>query len=374
MKVVDDHTLRVTLVQPDVTFLYALTQPFTAPVPREVVKRYGRNFSTHVVGNGPYALQSYDSQGQRMVFKRFPGYFWRGLPYVDEVEYRWGIDPGVLLLMMQRGEVDMLPNGFATTELQRINASSALKPYLFQQGLLASRWVNLQPRVPAFRNPRLRQALNWATDREQLQRVTGGEGIAWGAPFPKDMLGGQRTFTPYTYDPARAKRLLRESGIDPRSVQATLWVTDAPEPQLGQVLQQQWKALGIGVTLKQATYDTVNELALKGRCDAWISTYYAIYPTAIDVISQYWETGGSANYTKYSNALVDRLTRRARTTSDPARRNALLARAEAAIGGDGAGVFLENVNWLMGRNPKRIHNFHYSGVYGPYYDRLWLQA
>ena len=42
------------------------------------------------------------------------------------------------------------------------------------------------------------------------------------------------------------------------------------------------------------------------------------------------------------------------------------------VGEDAAGVFIENVNWIMGRNADRLHNFNYSGVYGTYYDRLWV--
>ena len=228
----------------------------------------------------------------------------------------------------------------------------------------------MHPRVEAFRDVRVRQALNWATDRDQLQRVTGGEATAWGAPFPVDMLAGSRTFQPYTLDLDRARSLLADAGSP--KVAATLWVSDSPEPQVGAVLQQQWKAIGVDITLKQASYATINDLSIKGKCDSWVSTFYAIYPTAIDLISQYWETGGSSNYTHYSNADVDRLTAQARGTTDPNARNALLAQVEAKVGDDAAGVFCENVNWIMARNPDRLKNFHYSGVYGAYYDRLWV--
>jgi peptide/nickel transport system substrate-binding protein len=370
VEVVDDHTLRVTLEAPDVTFLYALTQPFTAPVPREVVERYGKDFWHHAIGNGPYTLASYDSQGQSTLFKRFDGYFWKGLPYLDEVEFRWGFDAPVMLLMLERGQADILGTGFSTDSLAEIGASPHLQPYRLEQPLLASRWVNMHPRRPVFRNKLVRQALNWATDREQLQRVTFGEGFAWGAPFPKQQLGGKRTFKPYGFDIEKARSLIRESGE--KDLSATLWISTAPEPELGQVLQQQWRAAGFDITLRQASYDALSELSYKGKCDAWISTYYAIYPTAIDLISQYWETKGSANYTNYSNPEVDRLTKKARATTDTDARNALLAQVEAVVGEDATGVFIENVNWIMGRNPDRLHNFHYSGVYGTYYDRLWV--
>ena len=372
VEVVDDHTLRVTLEAPDVTFLYALTQPFTAPVPREVVARYGKDFSLHAIGNGPFTLASYDSQGQSALFKRFDGYFWKGLPYLDEVEFRWGFDPSVLLLMVERGQVDILGTGFATDSLAEISASPHLVPYRFQEQLLACRWINLHPRAPVFKNKLVRQALNYATDRDQLQRVTFGEGFAWGAPFPKQQLAGKRTFEPYRYDLERARSLIARSGAKAGDLKATLWVSIEPEPQLGQVIQQQWRAAGFDLTLRQGSYDSVSELSLKGKIDSWVSTYYAIYPTAIDLISQYWESKGSANYTNYANAEVDRLTRTARATTDADKRNALLAQVEAVVGKDAAGVFIENVNWIMGRNPDRLHNFHYSGVYGTYYDRLWV--
>ena len=139
------------------------------------------------------------------------------------------------------------------------------------------------------------------------------------------------------------------------------------------MLQQQWKAIGVDITLKQASYATINDLSIKGKCDAWVSTYYAIYPTAIDLISQYWETGGSSNYTHYSNADVDRLTAQARGDDRPgARETRSSPRSRPGVGDDAAGVFCENVNWIMARNPDRLQNFHYSGVYGAYYDRLWV--
>ena len=119
------------------------------------------------------------------MFTRFDDYYWKGLPYLDEVEFRWGIDQSVQLLMMQRGELDLMGYGLNAQSLAETSASDRLKKYRFEQRLLSSRWINMHPRVEAFRDVRVRQALNWATDRDQLQRVTGGEATAWGAPFPK---------------------------------------------------------------------------------------------------------------------------------------------------------------------------------------------
>jgi peptide/nickel transport system substrate-binding protein len=341
-------------------------------VPKEEVERLGHAWGVKPVGNGPYVIDDWNESGRTGHFTRFDGYFFPPLPYVDEIEYQWGLNASVQLLKMQRGEVDVLYSGFTGNQLARVEASDQLRPFLFQQPLFASRWLNLHPRVAAFKDKRVREALNWATDRDQLGRITGAEATAWGAPYPESMNEEARTFEPYGYDLEKAKSLLAEAGAS--NLGFTLWITDSPEPELGQVLQQQWKAAGVNVTLKQTSVDTVYDLSLKGECDAWFSTYYAIYPTPIDLVSQYYETGGAANYTHYSNPKVDRLTAQARGTVDAAKRAELLAQVEQTIGDDAVHVFLETVNWLMGVNQERIKNYHYSGVYGPYYDRLWVES
>jgi peptide/nickel transport system substrate-binding protein len=373
VKVLDDMTLEVTLTQPDVTFLYALTQPFTAPVPAEEVERLGDKWGTETAtGNGPYRQLDYDSVGQRAHFQKHEAHFWPGLPYIDEIEFQWGLDATVQLLKLQRGEVDVLYSGFSPDQVQRVSASEQLQRFMFQQPLFASRWVNLHPRVAAFKDPRVRQALNWATDRSQLERITGPEADAWGAPFPKAFVEQARTFEPYGYDPDRARALLAQAGSP--KIGATLYITDSPEPQLGQILQQQWKDVGVEIELKSISIDASYELSLKGELDMWFSTYYAVYPTAIDLISQYYQTKGGANYTGYSDPEVDRLTNEARQTIDDGQREALLAQVEQRIGEQAVHVFLMSVNWLMGVDQERLQNFHYSGVYGPYYDRLWVSA
>ena len=300
------------------------------------------------------------------------GHYWQGLPYVDEVGFEWGLDATVQLLKLQRGEVDVLYSGFTPEQLVRVATSSKLKDFLYTHPLYASRWVNLNPSVGAFRNSDVREALNWATDRDQLSRITKQEGTPFGAPFPETFLGAARTFTPFTYDPDRARELLAD--VDPADLRATLYVTESPEPQLGQLLQQQWKAVGFDLQLKQIGLDASYDLALKGKLDAWFSTYYAVYPTAIDLVSQYYETGGGSNYTKYSNAEVDRLTNEARSLVDVAERDDRLAEVEQILGDDAVHVYLQTVNWLMGVDRERLQNFAYSGVYGAYYDRLWVES
>ena len=115
--------------------------------------------------------------------------------------------------MLQRGEVDLSGDGLDAQSLAETSASDRLKKYRFEQPLLASRWINMHPRVDGV--PRHRASARRSTRRPiatQLERVTGGEASAWGAPFPKDVLAGARTFQPYTFDLDRAPQPPRRGG------------------------------------------------------------------------------------------------------------------------------------------------------------------
>ncbi len=374
IRVVDDLTLEVTLIQPDVTFLYALTQPFMAPVPKEDVDKWGADFQGHVVGNGPFKLTTYDPGAQTMLFDRHTGYHWPGLPYVDQIEFRWGLDPGVQILELEKGEVQVLYDGLDAQNLAKMRANDTLKDFIYEEALFSNRWVNLNQKLqPLFADQRVRLALNYATDRDQLSRITGDTATTFGAPFPEDLPGFPRTFEPYGFDLAKAQALLAEAGAT--DLAFDLWISSDSEDEtkLGPILQQQWAAAGFDVKLRsEASADALFTLTSDGKCEAWFSLYYAVYPTMIDLISQYYETGGSSNYTEYTNAEVDRLTAEARQTPDQIERDTLLAKVEQIVGDDAVHVYLQTANWLMGVDLARIQNYHYSGVYGAYYDRAWI--
>lgn len=74
LEVIDDHTLRIRLIEPYPQLVYTLATGFSALVPREAVDHYGREFGVRPVGSGPFRLTSFDSALAR--FERNP-YFKR---------------------------------------------------------------------------------------------------------------------------------------------------------------------------------------------------------------------------------------------------------------------------------------------------------
>jgi ABC-type transport system substrate-binding protein len=373
----DDQTLVVHLTAPDFTILNAFALPMTAPVPQEEVERLGdTRFGETPVGCGPFRITSYDSAAQTATFERFDQYMYPGLPYLDTVSYRWGVDPDVQLLQLQNGDVDLLGPGIPASQAAHVLAMPSLAALTQQRPSPGNLWLTIYPDYAPFKSQQVRQALNWAVDREAIGRLTYGTFSPWGAPFPAQISDFKPTFTPYGYDPAKARQLLAEAGY-PHGFSATLTInSDDPFPTIAQVVQAQLAAVGVQISLNQVSSNALLSLeegaqSGGGHLQLDADDWYQVQPTPADEVDALYVSGASSNYNQYSNATVDDLAARARESFDETERNALYAQIQQLIGEDAPYVFLESALWLAGVGP-RIHNYQYRGETYSYYDRMWV--
>jgi ABC-type transport system substrate-binding protein len=206
--------------------------------------------------------------------------------------------------------------------------------------------------------------------------VTYGTYAPWGAPFPRQIAGFQPTFTPYRYDPAKARQLLAEAGY-PHGFSAVLTIgTTDPYPAIAQIVQSQLAAVGVHLSLDQVSGNALLSLeaaAQKGGGHLQLDgdDWYEVQPTPADEVNALYTTGASSNYNSYSNPQVDALAAQARKTFDETTRNKLYAQIQQIIGEDAPFVFLASALWLAGVG-KQIHNYQYRGETYSYYDRMWM--
>jgi peptide/nickel transport system substrate-binding protein len=372
-----DSTLVVHLTAPDFTILNALTQPITAPVPREEVAKLGKQFGQTPVGYGPFKIVSYDQAGQTARFERNPHYFYPGLPYLRAVEYHWGVDPQIQLQQLEHGDADIIGNGLPPTEAGQVLAAPTTRGLAKSRPSPGNIWLTMYPEtVPEFRIKAVRQAMNWAINKVALQKITYGTSSPWGAPFPKELDDFHATFQPYGYDPGRAKDMLAQAGLK-KGFSVTLSVAaDAPFPAIAQVVQQQYAAIGVHVTLNQVDSNALYSLEYAqqgGRKKLQMTTdsWYMVQPTPADEVNALYVTKASSNYCGYSNSRVDALAKQAAAEFDVTARNKLYAQIQQLIGDDAPFVFLASTDWLAGIS-QRIENYQYRGETYSYYDRMWV--
>lgn len=367
----DDHTLVVELKAPDITFLGQLSSPYAAALPREEVERLGEEFNRTPVGNGPFMITEYDTKNQKSVFVRNPYLPWPGLPFLDQVTYRWGIDPALQFLQLQNGDVDILGEGLTPSIAARVQGNTEVRErFTVPIPTLGAAWVAINVVSEKLVDPRVRQALNWATDRDQLAKFSRGLQDSWGAVIPEAEPEYTRKVTPYTFDLDRAKALMKEAGVD--SLDLTFYCNeDDYWLNASQVLQQQWAPLGVNLnvmTLSNAAFWTAVE---NGEADVFGRGYFQVLPTGLDLLAGNFVTAASSNYQGYSNPAVDELAASSLGSLSVEESNRHLAEAEVLVAEDAPGVFTGSLRFVAMRSP-RVQNYHLRCETGSYYDRMWV--
>jgi peptide/nickel transport system substrate-binding protein len=191
------------------------------------------------VGTGPFTWTEWQP-GERSLMKKNPGYWEKGadgqpLPYLDEIEVRSFGDANAMAANLEAGSIDIVSR-LPTQEVARLKQNSSIK--VFQAPVRVMYDVLLQSVKPPFNNKELRQAINWAIDRERFARtVLAGLGVASSQPFPSHSWGHfPELDKTYTFNLDKAKEMLVKAGY-PDGLDVTLMTATARQKELAQLAQ-----------------------------------------------------------------------------------------------------------------------------------------
>jgi peptide/nickel transport system substrate-binding protein len=255
------NTVTITLSKPLGSMLYRLTMPFTCTVPKGTPMTAVEDGT--LPSTGPYMIQSY-TPNRQIVMVRNPNYNSGALGArgkLDQITLKLGVDPAQAGLLIRSGDlatyIDRLASADATQALQ----DQTLKGRVFV-GLLPSTiymWLNND--VKPFNNPLVRQAVNYAINRDAILRVWGGpsQGAVTDQVLPPTMPGWKKAdLYPSGGDQAKATQLLAQSGVTlPVHVLLRTRNDAAGFVEMAQVVQSELKAVGIMVDIQSAP-DSVN--------------------------------------------------------------------------------------------------------------------
>ncbi len=281
---------------------------------------------------GPYRITGFDSA--REIRLRANDEWWGGEPGYDEVVVRAVSDAQSRAELALSGQADIvadLPSERAPelesapgVELVTAAAANTVAAYLNPRSAKA----------PALADVRVRQALAWGVDRDELvQLATGGlvDGAgSWLSTSPAVPGARDQGFT--AYDAKRSGELLDAAGWelvdgvrtkDGRPLTLRL-LTFGAEEATGEVLQAQWKKLGVRVRVSNVENTLVSEAVESGDWDAVTQAWTTLGDHAALLAGQIGPAG-SANHAGLAPAGVPGLIAKANTAaSDEARTAALL--------------------------------------------------
>src|SRR5205823_7266039 len=141
------------------------------------------------------------------VLKPNPNYWEPGKPYLDEIVIKIIPDDNARILQLQGGQVDLILD-LPLSQVPILSQNPNLVAKAYQQQALTA--IRLNHTTPPLDNVKVRQALNYATDKDAINKAVYFElAEIQNSPIPKGIFWDKDS-KPYPYDLAKAKQLMAE--------------------------------------------------------------------------------------------------------------------------------------------------------------------
>lgn len=317
-------------------------------------------FGRAPVGNGPYRFVSW-TPGASVELVADSAFF-LGRPHIRRLIWRFTPEHEVAMTQLIAGEADALEFLGPPPNVQRAHQAPQLAVYPYRGTAYGYLGFNLTANGdttrphPLFSDREVRRALSMAVDRERLLRSVFGD-LAKVPPGPLSQIWSiwDTTLRAPPYDPAQAASLLerrdwRDANSDgvrdrrgqPLAFRLLVLSTSAVRRRYGQLLQEQFRAIGARVELDVVENTVLQERAHAGKFDAVLASWVTD-PTPSSGIPQTWTRDGfgGGNYGRYHNPAFEAALHRAATARGTAQEaQALWRTAVQLIADDAPGIWL----------------------------------
>jgi ABC-type transport system substrate-binding protein len=367
----DPYTMVFHLTAPDPIFPHKLSMPFAAAVPREAVEKWGEDFGHHPIGSGPFKLREWRS-GERIVIEKNPYYYIKRLPHLDGVVDLVGVNEELGWLKFESGQIDV--GGIPPSEFPYVMKTPSLSKLTLKQVTVTTNYLGMNCQMAPFDDVRVRQAFNYAINKNKLVAVLNGRGVVAHGVLPPNLPGFDPNLRGYDYDPAWARALLEQAHL-PRGFKPALWMrADETTVMLAESIQQDLALVGVNVELKPVAWGPLLEAIRQPKnAELFLVAWEADFPDPENFLSvllsrQQW---GSNNDSFYYNPEVDKLLREAGPTTDLQKRYALYDEAEKLVIADAPWVFLYYPVTYVIVQPW-VHGYVLNPMRPTRFEKIWL--
>ena len=326
--VIDPLTVQLNLKAPASQLLAQLTDRAGIMISPKATEAAGDKFGLHPVCAGPFSFDCRVAQ-DRIVVKRFPGYWDAKSIHFDQVIYLPNPNSSVRLANLQAGALDIVEY-ILPTDVPAVQKDPKLKTAIDDSLAYTGISINTDngsaQETTLGKNALVRQAFELAIDREALIQV-----VYAGMYTPT--VEANPPSSPFYFtnlkvparDVAKAKALLKQAGV-PMPVPVTLTITNGSDiQQAGEVIQSMVSEAGFDVKIKAMEFASSLQAAYAGDFQAYLIGWSG----RADPDGNMWQmlhTGGTFNYGHYSNADVDKALDDARTVAAVDQRRAFYAK------------------------------------------------
>jgi len=260
----DDYTVVLQLSEPSAPLLSSLASGWGAILPSKLIKS-GHDFGRSPVGTGPFRFVEWVPDS-KIVMEKNPDYWMSGRPSIDNLTFNIIVEPSVQVQALMRGELDAIFN-VSEEDLDRLRSDPNITVERRLTALVMVMAMNT--RKPPLDNLQVRQAINYAIDKQKVLDIAYGGGkpigtfMDYGDPYYED-------FTSlYPYDPEKAKALLAAAGVGEDTV-LELFLPQVYEPHVraGELYQEMLNNVGLNVEIRLVDWSTwISDVYRGGKFD-----------------------------------------------------------------------------------------------------------
>ena len=216
------------------------------------------------IGSGPFKFVSFDASQNIVELAAFPDY-WEGAPKIEKLRVKTVTDANSLQAELSTGGVDIAPNpnNLPPDTLKSLGSAPSLK--VEQSNGSNIQYLVFNTQAAPLNNPKVRQAIAYGIDRQKI--VT--ELLLDQAKVADSVLPPESwafvSGTKYSYDPAKAKQLLQESGYKNEAINFKYGSGNAYVNQYSQAIQSSLTEIGLNVQIETLDRPTIVSQLAKGQ-------------------------------------------------------------------------------------------------------------
>jgi peptide/nickel transport system substrate-binding protein len=340
-EVVDGLTVNLVNSGPSGLLPRALAAIFQIP-PAYYQAKGATEFVRLPVGTGPFRFVA-GTPGDNQTLEPFAGY-WEGAPRLRQVFMRVMKEDGARVAALEAGDVDMIQN-VPPDQVKRLTGAGyeIVWELMARQHFVVANSV-LEGGGP-FKDPRVRQALNHAVDKEAiLSRLFFGYGkVAEGQFVDSRAAGYNKALKRFPYNPARAKELLAAAGFGGGiTTPIPFWATQGVYPKDKETIEAiagYLADVGVNVQINQVEWAKFTEAYYGSKMNGLNLQGWNYFPVMdADFIITHYKTSNKPPW--YGNEKFDDVYRRSTVATDPAQRQGLLEEAQQILHDDPPGLYL----------------------------------
>lgn len=258
VKKVDDNTVQFVLTRPEAPFLADLAMDFASILSKEyadAMMKAGTPEKLTSTQSAPVRPSYSSTKDSRIRYKAFDGY-WGTKPQIDTLVFSITPDASVRYAKLQKNECQVMPYP-NPADIARMKQDKSIN--LMEMPGLNVGYLSYNVQKKPLDDVKVRQALTYAVNKDAIiKAVYQGAGVAAKNLIPPTMWGYNDDVQDYTYDPEKAKALLKEAGLE-KGFSIDLWAMPVQRPynpnarRMAEMIQADWAK--VGVQAKIVTYE-----------------------------------------------------------------------------------------------------------------------